>query len=468
MRPSRVAMGCVQAPKETGIATPIADDERCDIVAKFAVGKMVVVDPPRAAGPPWDDFKGRKCLVKSTKRSTEGTTYTVLYKASFVGLPPADGNDDAQLLEDVPEKWLRRHGTIAQSSDVKHLPLDRVFKACHTHKIPVFQRRYCWTESQWIKLWNTIVSVRDNQNLSNHSLGRLMLFQQTDGARLILDGQQRCTTLLLLLSALRNRLVLLGADKSQDIEELCSLDRFIPTLDDREDFKRCMDETSPQGSSSIVCARRVFDGLCAPLDADLCEETADAVLNRLSATCFVIDNVDQIQSVFERLAEKAQLVEQFVGTEHDLNSCVLCYSEGDGGTIAVSTHWGPNGERLCSECACKQPGSEVMTPGMPMVPVDLVRNFVLDHFQNESTMRSMHARYWSQLEAKYNDSPALENAFIAFLEKRDVVVSGRWALFASFVRWWRAEGGTSVNGGTDTCGAEAHATQKLEAMLEGI
>merc|ERR1719210_1816959 len=93
--------------------------------------------------------------------------------------------------------------------------------------------------------------------------------------------------------------------------------------------------------------------------------------------------------------------------------------------------------RLCARCAEERPGSEPMTPGMPMVPVDLVRNLVIDHFASEESMIRAHGEYWRPLEAKYgHNTPELEHAFTRFLQKRDVEVPTRWALYAGFIQWW--------------------------------
>jgi len=427
----------------------------------FAIGKLVVLDVPRSVGPPFSNFKGQNGIVKSLRSTADGVIYSVLFESG----QPSDEMPHRSTLDEVPEKWLRRGGALANSSNVQYLSVIAILQACRVHRIPVFQRRYCWTESQWRRLWKSIVTVNDNTNLNNHSLGRLMLFEQTDDSRLVLDGQQRLTTLIILLAALRDRLVEIGdTSTAQEISKLCAVDRFFPTMDDREDFRRCLHEVCPEGDSALLKAKCVFASLCSCLDEDACEEMVDATLNRLSMTCFVIKNADSIQAVFENMARKSQQMEQLIGTAQDLSSCVVCYADGDGGKVVASTHWGAAGERLCSDCAAKSPDSEPMTPGMPMVPVDLIRNFVFDHFASEATMRQAHSDYWSPLEAKYkNNVGGLEEAFIAFLENRGFPPSGRWALFKSFTDWWCS--GTKPVGGREV---EELAIKKMKEILQAM
>jgi len=427
----------------------------------FPIGKLVVLDVPRSVGPPFSNFKGQDGIVQTSRNTADGVIYSVLFEFG----QPGDEMPHGCTLDEVPEKWLRRGGSLAGSSNVQHLSVSAILQACRVHRIPVFQRRYCWTESHWRRLWKSIVTVKDNGDLNNHSLGRLMLFERTNDSRLVLDGQQRLTTLIILLAAVRDRLVeVCDTSTAQEISKLCAVDRFFPTMDDREDFQRCLHEVCPEGDSALLQAKCVFVSLCSCLDEDACEKMVDATLNRLSMTCFFIKNADSIQAVFENMARKSQQMEQLAGSAQDLSSCVVCYADGDGGKVVASTHWGATGERLCSDCAAKSPDSEPMTPGMPMVPVDLIRNFVFDHFASEAAMRQAHADYWSPLEAKYkNNAGGLEEAFIAFLENRGFPPSSCWALYVSFTDWWCS--GTKPAGGREV---EELAIRKMKEILQAI
>ena len=74
--------------------------------------------------------------------------------------------------------------------------------------IPIYQRTYSWTEDQCESLWNDIVRVGTNDHVPNHFVGSFVYIQ--DGGNvlsatpqcMVIDGQQRMTTISLLLMAL--------------------------------------------------------------------------------------------------------------------------------------------------------------------------------------------------------------------------------------------------------------------------
>ncbi len=76
--------------------------------------------------------------------------------------------------------------------------------------IPVFQRDYSWNDTQCSQLWEDVVRVGKSPNRA-HFMGSLVYIPSGDTAAgftrwLLIDGQQRITTLTLLILALRNHL----------------------------------------------------------------------------------------------------------------------------------------------------------------------------------------------------------------------------------------------------------------------
>ena len=73
--------------------------------------------------------------------------------------------------------------------------------------IPVFQRDYSWTTEQCNQLWHDVLRSSEGQN-TGHFLGSFVYVEASAGAAfsswLVIDGQQRLTTLTLLLVALRD------------------------------------------------------------------------------------------------------------------------------------------------------------------------------------------------------------------------------------------------------------------------
>ncbi|MUU57071.1 DUF262 and DUF1524 domain-containing protein [Helicobacter pylori] len=74
--------------------------------------------------------------------------------------------------------------------------------------IPIYQRVYSWGKEQCKQLWDDIIKTGGNDQIEGHFIGSI-LYVQVDATHssplLIIDGQQRLTTITLLLIALRNR-----------------------------------------------------------------------------------------------------------------------------------------------------------------------------------------------------------------------------------------------------------------------
>jgi hypothetical protein len=141
--------------------------------------------------------------------------------------------------------------------------------------VPLFQRPYVWNEeNQWEPLWNDVIRVaervlnRPSDKHHPHFLGAVVLQQvqrQTGQMqeRTIIDGQQRLTTLQLLLDALHNELLSVDAlppamrldPLTTNAEPFCSKpeDRFKvwPTNRDRPAFNAVMGAKPPVNHEAL-------------------------------------------------------------------------------------------------------------------------------------------------------------------------------------------------------------------------
>jgi hypothetical protein len=140
--------------------------------------------------------------------------------------------------------------------------------------VPLFQRPYVWSkEGQWEPLWNDVLRVAEKilnkQETEAHFLGAVVLQQQPAdiGAlpvRTVIDGQQRLTTLQLLLDAVHEEVGVAGfeaiAKQVQDLVE--NAEHFVkdpedrykvwPTNRDREAFNEVMSASAPIDYESLV------------------------------------------------------------------------------------------------------------------------------------------------------------------------------------------------------------------------
>ncbi len=86
-----------------------------------------------------------------------------------------------------------------------------------TYRIPRFQRDYSWDPEQWDDLWQDIQGTVKAGGEPAHYMGYLVLQSSDDKIFDVIDGQQRLTTLsIVVLAALRNLMRLI--DEGRDVE----------------------------------------------------------------------------------------------------------------------------------------------------------------------------------------------------------------------------------------------------------
>src|SRR6516165_4455531 len=78
--------------------------------------------------------------------------------------------------------------------------------------IPIYQRTYSWTERECRQLWDDILRTGRNDEVSAHFVGSIVYVEKglyqvsSQSPLLVIDGQQRLTTVTLLIEALARRL----------------------------------------------------------------------------------------------------------------------------------------------------------------------------------------------------------------------------------------------------------------------
>lgn len=155
--------------------------------------------------------------------------------------------------------------------------------------IPDYQRPYAWGETECQTLWDDIFtfaipddgSTKFDSN-SEYFLGSIVTFKNKDGKMEIIDGQQRLTTLMLLLRAFYSKLGHMKDEKTnltkQDIEKcLWKTDEFgrankeslkiasnVATDNDKNEFLNLLrtgDASSKEQKSRYAENYRFFEGL---------------------------------------------------------------------------------------------------------------------------------------------------------------------------------------------------------------
>ncbi|PEQ91761.1 hypothetical protein CN481_15855 [Bacillus sp. AFS006103] len=72
--------------------------------------------------------------------------------------------------------------------------------------IPEYQRPYAWSDEQIQTLFDDLVEYTENDNESTYFLGTIVSYENENNEQEIIDGQQRITSLFLLLRALYSKL----------------------------------------------------------------------------------------------------------------------------------------------------------------------------------------------------------------------------------------------------------------------
>lgn len=98
-------------------------------------------------------------------------------------------------------------------------------------QIPLFQRPYSWDKDNWLTLWEDLMSLYKEEVQGFYFLGPIVtqaILGTADGISpyIVIDGQQRLTTLTIALAALRNYLKKTDKDMAQEVEELYLINKF--------------------------------------------------------------------------------------------------------------------------------------------------------------------------------------------------------------------------------------------------
>lgn len=209
------------------------------------------------------------------------------------------------------------------------------------YEIPPFQRPYVWTEEdQWQPLWDDIARVAEAvlatngdrealAALSSHFLGAVVVKQLQSGAgdparSSVIDGQQRLTTLQLVLDAAQLVMELAECDEvAESIHELVVNDskrfrgtpkrfKLWPSRVDREAFECVMDneKTVPASldDSRIVRAHRFFVDAMKEWAAGIDEVGPSKREDRLAALATVLQQHLQIVAIDLAATDDDQLI----------------------------------------------------------------------------------------------------------------------------------------------------------------
>lgn len=184
--------------------------------------------------------------------------------------------------------------------------------------IPVYQRYYSWDIDQCKRLWNDIVEMQ-KKGKSGHFVGSIVNIAEQampTGVQkfMIIDGQQRTTTLTLLLLALRDYAIANPADTTINAKRIDNMLLKNEYESGDERYKLLLTETDRDILISLIESKPIADGTKSKLldnykyfvgkiaDQELSPAEIYESIGKLQIVNITLDRtMDDAQAIFESL-----------------------------------------------------------------------------------------------------------------------------------------------------------------------
>jgi predicted transport protein len=238
--------------------------------------------------------------------------------------------------------------------------------------IPVFQREYRWREENCEQLWKDVVRVGSDSSLPEHFVGSVVYIGAADNAAgfnrwLLIDGQQRVTTLTLLLTALRDHIRETGWEGDENGPTWQMIDHYF------------LRNIHLKGNRLLKLHLRRHD-----------DATLTSLITQGSRPDNRSVNVIENYELFRRLLQEADPQVIFNG----INRLVL---------VDVRLDRGRDDPQLIFE--------SLNSTGVDLTTSDLIRNFILMSL-NEEDQTQLHTDYWARIDDLFRDNDRVFANFI--------------------------------------------------------
>ncbi len=230
--------------------------------------------------------------------------------------------------------------------------------------IPIYQRVYSWEKEQCKELWDDIIKVGGNDKMDGHFIGSILYvldgITHSNNALLIIDGQQRLTTITLLLTALRDH----WSDKHKEIEN-----HYLINSDKDGDKK-----------FRLILSESDKDTLLSLIDKDRrnpSEPSSKIVENFKLFEEWVSKNTDKLETIFKGL-EKLMIVE-------------------------IALEKGKDDPQLIFE--------SMNSKGIELTQTDLIRNYIIMETEIEK-QEGFYNKYWRAMEEEFKQNKKWFDRFV--------------------------------------------------------
>ncbi|GHQ17096.1 hypothetical protein VN1215_05890 [Helicobacter pylori] len=232
--------------------------------------------------------------------------------------------------------------------------------------IPIYQRLYSWEKEQCKQLWDDIIKIGGNDKMDGHFIGSILYvlnrITHSNNALLIIDGQQRLTTITLLLTALRNHLS--DKVKRKEIEN-----HYLINSDKDGDKK-----------FRLILSESDKDTLLYLIDKDRrkpSEPSSKIVENFKLFEEWIRKNTDKLETIFKGL-EKLMIVEIALEKEKDDPQLIF---------------------------------ESMNSKGMELAQTDLIRNYIVMETETEK-QEGFYNKYWRAMEEEFKQNKKCFDRFV--------------------------------------------------------
>lgn len=258
-------------------------------------------------------------------------------------------------------------------------------------KIPRFQRPYSWGIDEVESFWDDIISEKSD----NYFIGSMVVYQTQKPYFGIVDGQQRLTTITLLLSVIRNGFLKLGEENLAK-----GVHKYVEkaNIDNEEEFILNSETSFPYLQDHI----QSYDGFDLDCEAGVEEQKLeiafDLLTKKVSSYIPELENIGEVQpSLFTN--HSSDPVVQLKELRNKILSLKLVFIQLDNEDDAYLIF-----ETLNAR-------------GRDLTTSDLVKNLILKKLKNKSCTLDQAKEKWNFIVKKFDDigdSGALDTFLLHF------------------------------------------------------
>lgn len=206
----------------------------------------------------------------------------------------------------------------------KETKLQDIIEGTKQYVIPLFQRTYSWTNKEWDILWKDLLELCEAENPRTHFIGSIVNMPTVsvpEGVAkfLLIDGQQRLTTIFILLILLRNKArEMQKQDFAEEINNTLLVNpykkdndfyKLMPTQVDRDTYNDFINGKANDKDNQLTRAYGFFEKKLRQVSFGH-DKLKKVITSYFSVVSIVLDADDNPYLVFESLNAKGRPLTQ--------------------------------------------------------------------------------------------------------------------------------------------------------------